>query len=220
VLQDVSLEIHPGEFVAVMGDNGSGKSTFLQGLMAFLKPLHGQVYVLGQETCQAPVSVLASQVGFVFQNPDHQLFCDSVWEEATFAPQNLGALDETTAASIGQLLNRAGLDGRSEDHPHRLSYGEKRRLNLISVLGYSPQLILLDEVLIGQDARNVAFLMGMLTERVGQGDTVIMVNHAPEITRRYASRVLFFDSGKVVVDAPTEMAFEELRSLGWRAYVP
>jgi energy-coupling factor transport system ATP-binding protein len=220
VLRGVSLEIGPGEFVAVMGDNGSGKTTFLQSLLGLLKPSRGRVEVLGQDTRRAPVSQLARQVGFVFQNPDHQLFADSVWKEATFAPSNLGALDGATQARIEELLVRCGLEARRQDHPYRLSYGEKRRLNLVSVLSYAPRLILLDEVLIGQDAENATFVLGLLREHVAQSGTVIMVNHNPEITSRYASRLIFFNGGRAIVDAPTAEGFRQLAAMGKNVYLP
>jgi energy-coupling factor transport system ATP-binding protein len=220
VLQDLSLELWPGEFVAVMGDNGSGKTTFLQTMLGLLKPEQGSVEVLGQNTSRTPISSLARQVGFVFQNPDHQLFAESVWQEATFTLHNFGTLDQAAQVRVEELLARCGLGERRRDHPYRLSYGEKRRLNLISMLAYRPQLILLDEILIGQDARNAAFLLELLAERVEQGDTVVMVNHAPEITMRYASRLLFFNDGQVVVDKPTEEGFRRLDVLGQGAYLP
>jgi len=220
VLLGVSLEVYPGEFVAVMGDNGCGKTTLLYSLLGLIKPEQGRVEVLGQDTRQAPVSHLARQVGFVFQNPDHQLFADSVWAEATLASCNFQAFDAATEARVGELLARCGLGDRREDHPYRLSYGEKRRLNLISVLAHRPKLILLDELLIGQDAGNAAFLLDLLRERAGRGDVVIMVNHAPEVTRCYASRLIFMDGGRVVVDAPPELAFERLAAIGREAYLP
>ncbi len=220
VLHGVSLAVRAGEFVVVMGDNGSGKTTFLQSLLGLLKPDRGQVEVLGHDTRHTLVSQLAQQVGFVFQNPDHQLFADSVWQEAIFASRNFDLLDKVVCERVETLLDRCGLRERKTDHPYCLSYGEKRRLNLVSVLAHNPQLILLDEVLIGQDAANAAFLMTLLCEQVEQGGTVVMVNHDPEIAHRYASRLIFFNSGHVVVDAPTAEAFQQLASLGRRAYLP
>jgi energy-coupling factor transporter ATP-binding protein EcfA2 len=219
VLRDLSLEVRPGEFLVVMGDNGSGKSTFLHCLLGLRQPSEGRVEVMGQDTKHAPVSQLARQVGFVFQNPDHQLFADSVWEEASFAARNFGALDGKTEARTGELLARCGLGDRLDDHPYRLSYGQKRRLNLVSVLSYAPRLILLDEVLIGQDPHNAAFLLDLLREHVAGGGAVIMVSHAPEITNRYASRLLFFEDGGVLVDAPIDRAVSQLEALGKVAYV-
>jgi energy-coupling factor transporter ATP-binding protein EcfA2 len=220
VLHGLSVNVHPGEFVAVMGDNGSGKTTFMHCLLGLIKPDSGSVEVLGQDTRRTAVSRLARQVGFVFQNPDHQLFAESVWEEATLAPRNFRSLDGATGARIHSLLDRCGLGDRLEDHPYRLSYGQKRRLNLVSVLGYAPRLILLDEVLIGQDPANAAFLLDLLHEHAAAGGAVVMVNHAPEITRRYASRLLFFDNGRLLVDAPTHEVFAQLQALGKNAYVP
>lgn len=220
VLPGVSLEVRPGEFVAVMGDNGCGKTTLLYSLLGLIKPDGGRVEVLGLDTRQVPVSHLARQVGFVFQNPDHQLFADSVWAEATLAASNFQLLDGTTEARVDDLLARSGLAGRHDDHPYRLSYGEKRRLNLISVLAHGPKLVLLDELLIGQDGGNAAFLLGLLRERVERGDVVIMVNHVPEVTRSYASRLIFLDGGRVAVDAPPELAFQQLAAMGKEAYVP
>jgi energy-coupling factor transport system ATP-binding protein len=220
VLQGITLQIAAGEFVAVMGDNGSGKTTFLQSLLGLLKPEQGSVEVLGHDTRRTSVSQLARQVGFVFQNPDHQLFADRVWDEAVFAPRNFDSLDGATRERAGALLARCGLGERHGDHPYKLSYGQKRRLNLISVLAYRPRLILLDEVLIGQDPANAAFLLDLLGEHVASGGTVIMVNHAPESTRRYASRVIFFSKGQIVVDASTDAAFAQLQAMGRTAYVP
>ncbi|HNS50055.1 MAG TPA: ATP-binding cassette domain-containing protein [Anaerolineae bacterium] len=218
VLRGLSLEVRPGELVSVMGDNGSGKTTFLHCLLGLRRPIRGRVEVAGRDTCQTPVSEMAREVGFVFQNPDHQLFADSVWKEATFAARNMGVLDAATEERVGQLLARSGLGDRRDDHPYRLSYGQKRRLNLISVLSYAPRLILLDEVLIGQDPANAAFLLGLLKEHAAAGGAVVMVNHAPDVTRRYASRLVFFDGGTIAVDAPVDQAFDRLRALGKDAY--
>jgi energy-coupling factor transporter ATP-binding protein EcfA2 len=220
VLRGISVTLHRGEFVAVMGDNGSGKTTFAQSLLGLLKPAQGRVEVLGHNTRQTPVSRLARQVGLVFQNPDHQLFADSVWEEAILAPRNFGTLEESTCGRVSEVLRRCGLGQRLEDHPYRLSYGEKRRLNLVSILSYDPQLILLDEVLIGQDPANAAFLLELVRERVMAGSTAVVINHAPEVTRRYASRLLFFSNGRIVIDAPPDEAFGQLEEMGYPAYVP
>ncbi len=107
VLPGVSLEVHSGEFVAVMGDNGCGKTTLLYSLLGLIKPEQGRVEVLGQDTRQVPVSHLARQVGFVFQNPDHQLFADSVWAEATLASSNFQTLDGATEARVGRAPGAA-----------------------------------------------------------------------------------------------------------------
>lgn len=220
VLYDVSLEIKAGEFVAVMGDNGSGKSTLLQCLLGLLKPEQGTIEVLGQDTSHSPVSKTARQVAFVFQNPDHQLFTDTVWQEATLAPRNFGVWNKQAEEHAAMWLNEAGLADRRDEHPYRLSYGEKRRLTLISMLTYAPRLILLDEVLIGQDPENARRLLAWLQALTEQGNAVVLVNHAPEITQSYATRLIFLDAGKIVVDAPTAKGFAALTEMGKGTYLP
>jgi energy-coupling factor transport system ATP-binding protein len=220
VLSDLTLTAYPGEFIAVMGDNGSGKTTLLQSILGLVKPQRGHVITLGKDVGDVAVSALAHQVGLVFQNPDHQLFAQSIWDEAVFAPKNFRCLNASTERRTRRLLERAGLIGRADDHPYRLSYGEKRRLNLISVLGYDPKLILLDEIMIGQDPANAKFLMDLLWDAVDRGSTVLMVNHSPQVTACYATRLVFLEGGEIVVDADPEHAFRQLKDRGRKAYCP
>jgi energy-coupling factor transport system ATP-binding protein len=220
ILKNVSLQIYPGEFVAIMGDNGSGKTTFLKNLMGLSKPISGKIEIFGKSTADIPVHKQARQVGLVFQNPEHQLFANSVWEEVTLAPGNFGVLDEKVLESAEYLLSSCGLADHKEKHPYRLSYGEKKRLNLISVLTYSPSLLLLDEILIGQDQQNAAFLLGLLAEQTISNRTVLMANHNPQVTYHYASRLIFFEDGKVLIDAPTEEGFSLLAEAGKTSYLP
>jgi len=220
VLEDISLEIRTGQIVAVMGDNGSGKSTFLRSLLGLLKPLAGQVLVGEKDTRNTPVSTLARQVGFIFQNPDHQLFADSVGTEAALAPHNFGLRDARTQERVDALLAATALDRYRDSHPYRLSYGEKRRLNLVSILSYQPQLILLDEPFIGQDWGHARLLLQLLRDEARRGATVLWITHDPALARAYADRMLFFSEGRLSVDAPIEEGFEVLERMGRVSYLP
>ena len=159
ILEDVSLRVDPGEVVAVMGPNGGGKTTLLQCLLGLVKPTRGSIRICGMDVAQTPISRLAAHVGIVFQNADHQLVADTVWGEALFAPRNFDRLGAAVEREAERLLGQAGLDGRKPDHPYRLSWGQKRRLNLISAILHQPRLLLLDEPFAGQDWENVAFLL-------------------------------------------------------------
>ena len=221
ILEDVTFSVLPGERVAVMGDNGSGKTTLLRAMLGLQQPSRGTVAVLGRSTRETPVSQLARDAGFVFQNPDHQLFADTVWEEATTAARITGSPAATsTEREIERMLEHAGLAQRFEDHPYRLSYGEKRRLNLISVLAARPKLLLLDEILIGQDEANAAYLLALLTAAAGEGIAVVMVNHNPKVTQQWAERLIFLEEGRLIIDAPVDQGFRQLAAWGWNAYVP
>lgn len=220
VLKGLSLRIHAGEFVVIMGDNGSGKTTLLRTLLGLQRPTVGEAWILGAPIGATPVSALARDVGFVFQNPDHQLFGSTVWEEATIAAHQFGLLDRATRARTKGLLDEAGLGTRLDDHPYRLSYGEKRRLNVISVLGHRPSLLLLDEILIGQDPANAGYLLALLKRAVDDGATVVMVSHDPEVTYRWASRLIFMEDGHIRIDGPVNAAARQLADAGYTAYVP
>lgn len=220
VLKEVSFRLDRGEWVSLMGDNGSGKSTLLLSLLGLVKKSAGEVRVLGDNVDQVPSSTLGKNVGLVFQNPDHQLFASTVWEEAVFGARNF-KLEESEFKEIAQiLLERAGLGDRVKEHPYRLSYGEKRRLNLISVLTYKPDILLLDEIFIGQDLENAEFLLTLLCEFVEGGGSVIMVNHNPAYYPEVVTRIFFLLEEKLVVDAPLREGIQALAQIGKDAYLP
>jgi len=220
VLHDISLQVRPGELVAVMGANGSGKTTLLHALIGLVRPTAGRVEVAGLDAGRARVSDLARHVGLVLQSPDHQLIADSVRDEVEATPANLGALDAATRRRVDELLREMGLEHRAGDHPHRLSHGQKRRLNLAAALAHDPRLVLLDEVLIGQDPDNAARLMGLVRRQLARGAAAVMVAHDPEVVRAHAHRLVFLDGGRVVVDAPVAEALARLVGEGHDAFVP
>ncbi len=220
VLQNISLKIFPEEFIAVMGPNGSGKSTLLQTIMGFLKPTSGEISWFNEYCNQIRTSKLVSEIGFIFQNPDHQLLTQSVWDEATLILQNLGLFVDVNIANAEQLLEELGFQGRFGLHPQRLSYGEKRRLNLAAVILHNPKLLLIDEFLIGQDIQNARKWMTVLKNYAQKGHAVILVNHQAQLTQEYCDRVIFLDAGNIVVDAPVSPAFTSLAKLGYKVFLP
>ncbi|MCK4341727.1 MAG: ATP-binding cassette domain-containing protein [Phycisphaerae bacterium] len=229
ILDKVSLKVHSGEVLAILGPNGGGKSTLLHCLLGLLTPTHGTIRVCDVAVSPAAVSRLAERVGMVFQNADHQLVADTVWSEALFGAHNLNLLEQTTEQEAARLLARAGLQDRTEDHPHRLSWGEKRRLNLISAMLHNPRLLLLDEPFAGQDWENVRFLLETIRRvldrppdqrRPQRRGACLMVTHDPRIVQRGCTRVLFVSQGRIAVDVPVSQAFERLSELGYKAYVP
>jgi energy-coupling factor transport system ATP-binding protein len=220
ILHDINLDVNPGEFIAIMGPNGSGKSTLLQTLMGFHTPERGRLIGLGQDLTQAKTSELVNDIGYIFQNPDHQLFTQSVWHEATLTLQNLELMTDENISNTKLFLEESGLAGRIDTHPQRLSYGEKRRLNLVAVILHNPKLLLLDEILIGQDMLNAHKWMNLLKTYTADGHAVLLVNHHAALTQTYCDRVIFLDSGKKVLDAPVSTAFTELELLGFQAFLP
>jgi energy-coupling factor transport system ATP-binding protein len=233
VLHDLSLRVYPGEMVAVLGPTGGGKTTLLYSLMGLAESVRGTTRVCGIHVSSRAVSRLARRVGFVFQNADHQLVADTVLDEALFAPRRLGVMDDAVRAEAERLMERAGLAQRLEGHPFRLSWGQKRRLNVISAVLHRPRLLLLDEPFAGQDGENAAFLLdairGVLSgtpspdaasaESPSSG-ACLMVTHDARAVARACTRVLFVEDGRITLDAPLPEAFERLSSMGHDAYVP
>lgn len=220
ILHNVSFNIYPGEFIALMGPNGSGKSTLLQTLMGFHAPTLGKLRGFNRDLTKVKTSSLVKEIGFIFQNPDHQIFTQSVIDEASLTLKNLDLMNGQTLEKVNQYMQMIGLYPRLEDHPQRLSFGEKRRLNLIAVILHDPKLLLIDEFLIGQDMRNAHKWMQWLQDYASKGHTILMANHHAQLTQIYCDRVIFIDSGSIVVDASVSSAFKRLEVLGYHPFLP
>jgi energy-coupling factor transport system ATP-binding protein len=220
VLDGLDFQLFPGELVSLLGDNGSGKSTLLLSLLKMVLPESGSIFFKGRDLREFEPYALGRDIGLVFQNPDHQIFAQTVWQEAVLGPVNFQLQPGEYEDRTRSLLDMAGLGDRLQEHPYRLSYGEKRRLNLISILSYQPQLLLLDEIFIGQDRKNAEFLMGLLVDYARDGNAVLLVNHNPAYYPLISTRLLFLRDGKLVVDAPLSEGLLKIEKLGQAAYLP
>ena len=220
ILRNLSFAIYPGEFVAVMGPNGSGKSTLLQTLMGFHKINTGSIDRFGKASTNLKTTELVPDIGFIFQNPDHQLFTQSIWDEATLTINNLGLMSPAYHKKTMLLISEMGLEHRIEDHPQRLSYGEKRRLNLIAAILHHPRLLLIDEMLIGQDRLNADNAIKRLRFLADNGSAVLLVNHHADLTNTYCDRILFMDSGTIIIDHSVTDAFAKIAEHGFSSFLP
>ncbi len=199
-LKGVSLEIKYGEFVAIMGQNGAGKTTLVKHFNGLLKPSTGNVRVDGVETTKTSVAALSRNVGFVFQNPDHQLFSETVEEEIAFALKNFGFEADVIEKRISWALNLLGLAQYRKTSPFLLSGGERKRVALASVLAWNPQILILDEPTIGQDYQQKEKLRQFIVQMQAQGKTVVIVTHDVEFVAECSPRVLLMKEGRIVAD--------------------
>ncbi|MGB9915215.1 MAG: energy-coupling factor ABC transporter ATP-binding protein [Candidatus Bathyarchaeales archaeon] len=199
-LKGVSLTIRDSEFVAIMGQNGAGKTTLIKHFNGLLKPTKGTVRVNGVETTKTSVAALARNVGFVFQNPDHQLFSETVEEEIAFALKNFGFDAEVIEKRISWALNLLGLEQYRKTSPFLLSGGERKRVALASVLAWDPKTLVLDEPTIGQDYQQKEKLRQFIVQMQTQGKTVVVVTHDVEFVAECNPRVVLMKDGKIVAD--------------------
>jgi energy-coupling factor transport system ATP-binding protein len=199
-IKGISLTIHNGEFVAIMGQNGAGKTTLVKHFNGLLKPTKGKVFVDGVETTKVSVANLARNVGFVFQNPDHQLFSETVEEEVAFALRNFGFKESVIKRRVTWALNLLGLTQYRKISPFMLSGGERKRVALASVLAWNPKILILDEPTIGQDYQQKEKLRQFILQMKTQRKTVIIVTHDVEFVAECNPRVLLMREGKIIAD--------------------
>ena len=216
-LSGVNLEILPGEFIAIVGSNGSGKTTLVKHFNGLLKPSQGHVLVDGLDTRTTRVSELSRIVGFVFQNPDHQIFAYSVWEEASFGLKLQNLDEESIEQQTAEALQAVALDELRDRHPRALSRGQRQRLATASILALETPVLVLDEPTTGQDSLSRRQIMDLAVDLHAEGRTVIMVTHDMALVAEYASRVIVMQDGEVVSDSSPKEAFareEIMKSAG------
>jgi energy-coupling factor transport system ATP-binding protein len=199
-LRGVSLRIEDGEFVAIMGQNGAGKTTLVKNFNGLLRPTKGEVLVDGVSTRDVSVAKLARTVGFVFQNPDHQLFSETVEEEIAFALRNFGFEEDTIKKRVTWAVNLLDLVEYRKTSPFMLSGGERKRVALASVLAWDPKAVILDEPTIGQDHRQKENLRQFTVQLNEQGKTVVVVTHDVEFVAECNPRVILMKEGKIIAD--------------------
>ena len=216
-LSGVNLEILPGEFIAIVGSNGSGKTTLVKHFNGLLKPSQGHVLVDDLDTRTTRVSELSRVVGFVFQNPDHQIFAYSVWEEASFGLKLQNLDEESIEQQTAEALQAVALDELRDRHPRALSRGQRQRLATASILALETPVLVLDEPTTGQDSLSRRQIMDLAVDLHAEGRTVIMVTHDMALVAEYASRVIVMQDGEVVSDSSPKEAFareEIMKSAG------
>lgn len=213
VLYDISQSINTSELVALIGQNGSGKTTLAKHLNGLLKPASGSVFVEGTDTRDVPVGELARRVGYVFQNPDHQLFLPSVRREVAYGPSRLGMVGEELEAHVAAVLERFDLTPFSDQHPAALGRGLRRLTALAAVYAMGPRVLVLDEPTGGLDRRLTGQLMTMLQRLVEEGHAVVLITHEMPLVAQYATRAVVLREGRVVGDDAPERLFDRAELL-------
>lgn len=212
-LRGVTLRIESGELVAMVGQNGSGKTTLVKHFNGLLQPSRGCVRVGDWDTRAVSVARLASRVGYVFQNPDDQLFCKTVIEEVAFGPRNLGYAPEKVEQLVRRALVLTGLTGREVTHPYDLSPTWRKMVALAAVLSMDTPIVILDEPTTGQDWQSVSRIADVIAALREEGKTVITITHDMDFCAENFARVIALGGGQVLLDGPADKVLGEAEIL-------
>ena len=208
-VRGVNLEIEKGEFVALIGQNGAGKTTLVKHFNNLLKPSGGKVYINGADTAGKTIGSLSRHVGYVFQNPDHQIFCSTVSEEVGYGLRHLGLSEAETEKRVQDVLEFVNLQEVADRHPFTLGKGERQRLAVASVLAMRPNILVIDEPTTGQDWIGAEHMMGLVKNLHESGHTIIMITHDMRIVAEYAERVVVMHKGRIVADGTPSNVFSK-----------
>lgn len=208
-LDGVSIRIDQGETVALVGENGAGKTTFVKHVTGLLKPALGSVLVDGQDTRSTSTARISRMVGVAFQNPDHQLFSETVEEEMSFALRNFGFSPDLVRSRVTWGLELFGLEEYRKSSPLVLSGGEKKRLTLACILAWDPDTVILDEPTVGQDSIQKEKLAGTIGMLRAAGKTVVVVSHDIEFLWPLQPRVIVMKAGRIVGDGPASDVMQD-----------
>ena len=209
-LDGVNLAVGRGDFVAIVGQNGAGKTTLTRHFNGLLRPSSGDIRVLGRSAQGVPTIELCRHVGYVFQNPDEQLFCTSVQEELKFGPTNIGADPHVTSQRVEEILGDIGLAKYREVWPKYLTKGERQRLALASVVAMDPDVLIVDEPTTGLDwVESLQILDYLERLRNERKKTIIIITHDMNIVSLYARRVVVMAKGRVVGDGTAREIFSQ-----------
>ena len=202
-LKGVSLTIKKGELLAIIGQNGGGKTTLAKNLNGLLKPTKGRVLVDGLDTKTAPTHEIVKRVGYVFQNPSHQIFESTVWKEVAYGPTNLGLSPEEVKQRVEWALSEVGLQGYEQYNPYDLDYGKMKLLTVASVLAMKPLVLILDEPTTGQDHAGRHLLSNLSKKLNREGFTVILITHDMRFVAETVNRVVLVSNGEILMDGST-----------------
>lgn len=212
-LTGISLDIIPGDCLAIIGQNGGGKSTLVKHFVRLLKATSGNVTVFGKNVLEYTTSELAQRIGYVYQNPDAQMFCKTVEEEVGFGPTNLLDDEDEVKHRIEEALVAMGLEKVRQEHPLALSKGDRERVAVAAVLAMDPEVLIFDEPTTGQDTIGAHRIMEMIKKLNNQGRTIIIITHHLHLLPGYVNRVALLGDGQLLLNASIREVFHEVDKL-------
>ncbi|MHA1275857.1 MAG: energy-coupling factor ABC transporter ATP-binding protein [Candidatus Helarchaeota archaeon] len=212
-LRDISFSIKTGECIGVIGPNGAGKSTLFLVLMGFLQPQKGKVFIDNQQLTKKTRKDLRKKIGMVFQDPNDQLFSPTLWEDVAFGPYNLGYDGLEINKRVEETLTSVGLLAYKDKAPHLLSFGEKKKAALATILSMDPKILFLDEPLSNLDPESYTDILKIIKKYKKEGLTIIIATHDLDILPRFIDRCILLDNGQIISNGSTQQVLTDYELL-------
>lgn len=212
-LKGVSFDIYEGDYVALIGQNGAGKTTVAKHFNSLFKPTSGRILVCGKDTNNEEPNTLAEQIGYVFQNPDNQIFSTSVYKEMEYGLKALKLSEEEMSKRIHEIAKLLDIEKVLEEHPFSLGKGERQRVAVASILVLKPKILVVDEPTTGQDWDGIQNMMKLIDELHANGTTIVMITHDMDVVATHANRVIVMAKGSIVADGSVRDVFKQEKAL-------
>jgi cobalt transport protein ATP-binding subunit len=209
ILRGVTLRIRSGEFIALVGQNGAGKTTLAKHFNGLLRPTVGTVRVRGKDTRSSSLADLARTVGYVYQNPDHQIFAQRVHSEVAFGPRNLGLSPAEVEKRIEQALDLVGLRDYADTFAFSLGRGQRQKLAVASVLAMEPDILVVDEPTTGLDKPGARGILDLLSRWNSDGRTIVVITHDMTLVAERVPRTIVVNDGRILADGPTRAVLSD-----------
>jgi cobalt/nickel transport system ATP-binding protein len=207
-MEDINLQLHVGEQKAIVGLNGSGKTTLFKLILGLLEPESGEIFILDKKMTRNNLWDLRQDVGFLFQNPDDQLFAPTIWEDIAFGPRNLGLSEEEVSKRVEWALERVGMI-RFIDRPvNQISHGQSKRVALAGIIAMRPSILVLDEPFTGLDFKMVTDMIDIIQKLRQDGVTILFTTHNRFFIENWSDSVAVIKDGRIVYDGPTKEAMK------------
>ncbi|MFW9793904.1 MAG: energy-coupling factor ABC transporter ATP-binding protein [Candidatus Thorarchaeota archaeon] len=216
-MEDITLQLHVGEQKALVGLNGSGKTTLFKLLLGLLEPESGDIFVFDRKVTKDTLWEMRQNVGFLFQNPDDQLFAPTVWEDVAFGPRNLGLSEEEVAERVEWALDRVGMSKYIDRPINQMSHGEAKRVALAGLIAMRPSILILDEPFTGLDFKMVTTMIEIIQKLRQDGVSILFTTHNRFFIENWSDSVAVIKDGRIIYDGPTNEAItqkEVLENIG------
>lgn len=217
-LENLNLSVNEGDYLALIGQNGAGKTTLAKHFNAIHKPTAGKVFVCGRDTANEEPNTLALDVGYVFQNPDNQIFSTTVYKEMEYGLKMQNVPQQEIEERIRETAQMLDLTDVLQEHPFSLGKGQRQRLAVASILVLKPRVLVVDEPTTGQDWAGIQSMMELMDKLHAAGTTIVMITHDMDVVARHANRAVVLCHGKIVQDGPVAEVFAHTKELE-EAYV-